>query len=165
VATFLEGYLGTDDDSAAAVGVHLADRVYGLVLAGDRVPPGLVAEHDTAGREVRAGDVLAQVVRGEVRVVDQGSGRVADFAKVVGRDVRGHADGDTRRAVDEQVRQLCRQDRRLLLRAVVVVREVDSVLVDVREHLGRDAGQPGFRVPHRCGAVAVDRAEVALAVD
>ena len=36
------------------------------------------------------------------------SARVADgdLAEVVRRDVRGHADGDPARAVDEQVRQL-----------------------------------------------------------
>ena len=68
-------------------------------------------------------------------------------------------------AVDEQVRELGRQDRRLLLRAVVVVDEVDGVLVDVGEHLAGDRGQPRLRVAHRGGRVAVDRAEVALAVD
>ena len=165
VAGLLEGDLGPDDDPAAAVGVHLADRVDGLVLAGDGVAAGLVAEDRAAGREVRAGDVLAEVVRGQLRVVDEGSGGVADLAEVVRRDVGGHADGDARRAVDEQVRQLGRQDRRLLLRAVVVVDEVDGVLVDVGEHLGRDAGQAGLGVAHGRRAVAVDRAEVALAVD
>ena len=69
------------------------------------------------------------------------------------------------RAVDEQVRQLGRQDRRLLLGAVVVVDEVDGVLVDVGEHLAGDRGQARLGVAHRGGGVAVDRAEVALAVD
>ena len=68
-------------------------------------------------------------------------------------------------AVDEEVRELGRQDRRLLLGAVVVVLEVDGLLVDVVEHLGGDRGQARLRVAHRRGAVAVDRAEVALAVD
>ena len=98
----------------------------------------LEAEDRAAGREVRARDVLAEVVRGELRVVDQGDRRVDDLAEVVRRDVRRHADGDARRAVDEQVRQLGRQDRRLLLGAVVVVDEVDGLLVDVGEHLGGD---------------------------
>ena len=74
-------------------------------------------------------------------------------------------DGDARAAVDEQVRQPCRQDRRLLLGAVVVVLEVDGLLVDVVEHLGGDRREAGLRVAHRGRAVAVDAAEVALAVD
>ena len=95
----------------------------------------------------------------------EGDRRVADLAEVVGRDVRGHPDGDARRAVDEQVRQLRREDRRLLLRPVVVRDEVDGLLVDVGQHLGRDRGQPRLGVAHRRGPVAVDRAEVALAID
>ena len=164
-AGLLEGDLGADDDAAATVGVHLADGVDGLVLAGDRVAAGLVAEDRAAGREVGALDVLAEIVRGQLRVFDQGAGGIADLAQVVGRDVGRHADGDAGRAVDQQVGELGRQDRRLFLGAVVVVDEVDGVLVDVGQHLGRDARQAGLGVAHRRGAVAVDRAEVALAVD
>ena len=69
------------------------------------------------------------------------------------------------RAVDQQVRELGRQDRRLLLGPVVVVDEVDGVLVDVGEHLAGDRGQARLGVAHRGGGVAVDRAEVALPVD
>ena len=164
-AGLLECDLGAHDDPAAAVGVHLADRVDRLLLAGDRVPLRLVAEDRAAGREVRADDVRAQVVGRELRVVDEGDRGVDDLAEVVWRDVRGHPDGDPRRAVDQQVRQLGREDRRLLLRPVVVVDEVDRLLVDVGEHLGGDRGQARLRVAHRRGAVAVDRAEVALPVD
>ncbi len=81
------------------------------------------------------------------------------------RDVRGHADRDPAAAVDEQVRKPGRQDRRFLLRSVVVVRVVDGLLVDVGQHLGGDRGQARLRVAHRGGGVAVDRSEVPLAVD
>ena len=40
---------------------------------------------------------------------------VDDLAQVVRRDVGGHADGDAGRAVDQQVRDRRRQDRRLLV--------------------------------------------------
>ena len=69
------------------------------------------------------------------------------------------------RAVDEQVGQPRRQHRRLLLLAVVVRDEIDGFLVDVGEELVRDLLQPALRVAHRGGVVAVDRAEIALAVD
>ena len=99
-----------------------------------------------------------------VGIVDVGDHRVRDLAQVVRRDVGGHADRDPRRAVDQQVRQLGRQDRRLLLGAVVVVDVVDGVLVDVGEHLGGDRREAGLRVPHGRGGVPVDRPEVALPV-
>ncbi len=48
---------------------------------------------------------------------------------------------------------------------VVVGGEVDGVGVDVGEHLAGDAGEAGLGVTHGGGRVAVDGAEVALAVD
>ena len=53
-----------------------------------------------------------------------------DLAQVVRRDVRGHADGDAGRAVDQQVGDARRQHDRLGARVVVVRDEVDGVAVD-----------------------------------
>ena len=78
------------------MGVHLADGVDALPLAGQRVAPLLVAEDRGAGREVRAQRRVAQLVAGQVGVVDQRDGGVGDLAQVMGRDVGGHADGDAR---------------------------------------------------------------------
>jgi hypothetical protein len=87
------------------------------------------------------------------------------IAQVVRRDVRRHADRDARAAVDEQVRHR-RREHLGLLEAVVEVRlEIDGALVDVAQHLHRDARQPRLRVPVGRRRIAVDRAEVALAVD
>jgi hypothetical protein len=52
-----------------------------------------------------------------------------------------------------------------LLLAVVVRPEIDGFLVDVGQQLVADARHADFGVAHRRGVVAVDRAEVALAVD
>ncbi|MEY3073315.1 MAG: hypothetical protein RLZZ353_1511 [Actinomycetota bacterium] len=106
-----------------------------------------------------------QVVGGQRRVVDDGDGGVDQLAEVVRRDVRRHPDGDAGRAVREQVREPCRQDDRLLLVAVVVRDEVDGLLVEVAQQLHREARQPRLGVAHRGRRVAVDRAEVAVAVD
>ena len=161
----LERDLGAHDHPAAAVGVHQPDGVDRLPLPAQQVALLLVAEDRPPSREVRSGDVLAEVVGGQLGVVDQGDRRVGDLAEVVRRDVRGHADRDAGAAVDQQVRDLRREDGRLLLRPVVVVDEVDGLLVDVGEHLAGDRREPRLRVAHRGRAVAVDRAEVALAVD
>ncbi len=162
---FLERDLGPHDDPAPAMGVHLPDGVDDLPFAGQQVALALVPVDRPPGREVRPEYVLAQVIRGQIRIVDHGDGRVDDLAEMVGRDVRGHPDGDPGTAVDEQVRQPGRQDRRLLLRPVVVVDEVDRVLVDVGQHLAGDRRQSRFGVAHRRRRVAVDRSEVALAID
>ena len=100
-----------------------------------------------------------------LRVLQQVQAGVDHLVQVVRRDVRRHAHRDAGRAVDQQVRHARRQHQRLLLRAVVVGAEIDGVLVDVGQHLVRDLRQADFGVAHRRGVVAIDRAEVALAVD
>jgi hypothetical protein len=98
-------------------------------------------------------------------VLQQVQAGVDDLVEVVRRDVGGHAHRDAGAAVDQQVGQPRRQHRGLLLGAVVVGREVDGFLVDVGQHLVRDLRQADLGVAHRRGVVAVDAAEVALAVD
>jgi hypothetical protein len=164
-ADLLERDLGAHHDPAATVRVHLADRVDRLPLARQDVALLLEPEDRPPGREVRSPDVPAQVVRGDLGVLDQRDRRIGNLAEMVRRDVGRHPDRDPGAAVDEQVRELGREDRRLLLRAVVVVVVVDGVLVDVGQHLGGDPGEARLRVAHRRRAVAVDRPEVALPVD
>ena len=81
------------------------------------------------------------------------------------RDRGRHADGDALRAVGEQVREGGGQDDRLLLVAGIVLAEVDRVLVDAFEEEAGDVGHPRFGVAIGGGGVAVDIAEIALAVD
>ena len=99
------------------------------------------------------------------RIAQQGEAGVHDLGQVVRRDIGRHADRDAGRAVDQQVRQARREHRRLHFLAVVVRDEIDRFLVDVGQHLRRDPLQPAFGVAVGRRAVAVDRAEVALAVD
>ena len=139
----------------------------------DRARPGLVdllqlfggIENLPAGGEVRALDVAAQLGDADVLVVEQLDERRADLAEVVRRDVGRHADGDAGRAVDQQVRQPRRQDDRLGLGAVVVRPERNGGLLDLGEHLVADPREPALGVAHGGGAVAVERSEVARAVD
>ena len=91
--------------------------------------------------------------------------RVDDLAQVVRRDVGGHADGDAAGAVDHEVRHAAGQHSGLAPRLVVVGHPVDRVGVEVAQHLGGDAAEAGLRVAHGRRRVALDRAEVALAVD
>ena len=164
----LVGNFGDDDRLAIlADGVdrHLAahhDRAAAEVIGG---ADALVAEDDAAGRKIRTRNDLDEVVDPERGVVDQRDAGVDHLAEIVRRDVGGHADRDAAGAVDEQVGEFRRQDHRLLLGAVIVRLEVDRVLVDVVEQVVRDLGEARFRVAHRRRHIAVDRTEIALAVD
>ena len=149
-AHVLELGAGADGDAAAA----------GL----ERLPDAGAAEHDAAGGEVRAGDDADQLFQRGVRVGDQRHGGVDDLAGVVRRDIGGHADGDAVAAVDQQVGEAGGKDLGFGFRLVIVRLEIDRVLVDVGQQQGGGAGEPHFRVPHRCRVIAVHRAEIALPV-
>ena len=158
------------DDDPLGVRVDLFDL--GLRPHDDAAAPGpvrvtdaLAAAHVAAGREVRTLHDLLELLLREVGLGEQRDDRIADLGQVVRRDVRRHSDRDSRRAVDQQVRELRRQDRRLLDAAVEVVAERDGVLVDVLDELEGEPLQPGLGVPVGRGGITVDRAEVPLPVD
>jgi hypothetical protein len=131
----------------------LADLLDGGPAAHDhRAAPGLErrqdpgpALDDAAGREVGAGDQLEQLVVGQVGPLDQGQDAADDLGQVVRRDRRGHADRDAGGAVQEQVRDLGRQDRGLELLVVVVRLPVDGLLVEIGEQLARRSWPGGTR--------------------
>ncbi len=88
-----------------------------------------------------------------------------DLGQVVRRNVGRHAHRDAGRTVDQQVGNLGGQHQRLVLGTVVVGAEIDRFLVQIGQQFMRDLGHAHFGVTHRRRVVAVDRAEVALAVD
>jgi hypothetical protein len=120
---------------------------------------------DPVGRKVGARDDLHQFVDVGIGLLEQPQARVHHLAEVVRRDVGRHPYRNTGGPVDQQVRDLAGQDRRLLLLTVVVGDEVDGFLVDVRQQLASDALQPALGVAISRRVVAVHRPEVALPVD
>ena len=99
------------------------------------------------------------------RIVDHRQAGVDDLGEVVRRNVGGHAHRDARRSIDQQVRVTRRHDARLGERFVIVRNEVDGLAVEVREQFPGDARHAHLGVTHRRRHVAIDRAEIALAVD
>ena len=81
------------------------------------------------------------------------------------RDVGRHADGDAAGAVDQQVRELGRQDHRLLLAPVIVRLKIDGLVLEIVEKSHGGAREPNLGVALGRGRIAVDRAEIALPVD
>ena len=157
-----------DDDLEAAVLLFLN---FGPAPQGNFAAAGGVgganaaaAHDDTAGGEVRPFDVLHQAGQVDVRVLDEGHRAVDDFAEVVGRDVGGHAHGDTGGAVDQEVREPAGQNAGLFFVLVKVGAEVHRVLVDVGEQLHGHLAHPGLGVSVGSRGVAVHAAEVALTV-
>ena len=162
------GNLGKDQAAAAGLGgLHVS-----LGAHGNGAAAGLVAllntgtaHDDGAGGEVRTGHDLHEFVDGGVGVVDQVTGGLDRLGEVVRGDVGGHADGDALAAVNQQVGEARRQCHGLGERFVVVGLPVDSILLQVTQQFHGGLCQAALGVTHGCRAVAVDVAEVAVAVD
>jgi len=152
-------------DMTAAAGIGLRNHVLALAIFAGRT----IAKHHASGWEIRTGNELHQVFDGDVLAlvvaIDQVAQRIAHLAQVVRRDIGGHAHRDAAGAVDQQIGQGSRQHAGLFERAVEIVRPLDRILVDVVQHLEGNFRQPRLGVAHGRRVVAVDRAEVALAVD
>ena len=151
LADFFDGGFGAHDETAAA--------------RFDRRLRCLRGRRCTAGREIRAGNELHHFFQRGVGLFDQQDGGIDDFAQVVRRNVGGHADGDTAGAVDEEIRNPRGQNDRLFARLVEVRDEIDGFFFEVGENFFGDFRQARFGVPHGRRGIAVDGAEVSLAVD
>ena len=81
------------------------------------------------------------------------------------RNVGRHADGDAAGAVDDEIGDARGQNRGLECGLVVVGGEVDGLHVDVGEQFAGDARHAALGVTHGRGRIAIDGAEVALAID
>ena len=126
----------------------------------------VVAEDRAAGREVRAVD--------DTRTARRWSGPGSSMSAIVASAISPRWCGGMLVAMptampDEpltsRLGSFAGSTRRLLARAVVVLDEVDGLLVDVGQQLGGDRRHARLGVAHGRRRVAVDRAEVALAVD
>jgi hypothetical protein len=143
---------GAQAQAAAAVAIGLDDMVPGL-------------DQNATGRQIGPLDLLEQRLEGRVRLVEQPAQRSAKLGDVVRRDAGRHADGDAAGAVGQEVGQGRRQHHRLLVAAIIGRAEVDGVLVDAFEQRLGEGAEARLGVAHGRGVVAVDVAEVALAVD
>ena len=75
--------------------------------------------------------MLHKSVGVDVWIVDIGAASVYHLAEVVCRDVGSHTYGDTIAAIDQEVRNLCRHNRRLHKGVVEVGIHIDGVLLEV----------------------------------
>src|ERR1700683_4512760 len=164
----LIGELGDDDVLAilAALfdgnfGAHLEGAAAGFVGLLD----ALAAINVTGGGKIGAGDELHDLFQIGFGLFNQHDRGFDDFFQIVRRNIGGHADGDAGRAVDEEAGNARRQDDPFFFSFIEVGDKLDGFFFDVREHFFGDFGKARFGVTHGRGWIAVDRAEVALAVD
>ena len=92
------------------------------------------------------------------------STRVNDFAKIVGRNVGCHTNGDTGCSVYQKIWKTGRQYHRLFLRLIKVRDKVYSIFIDISKHFHGNFAESGFCITHGSCAVAVYGTEVSMSV-
>ena len=158
------------DDDRVAVLAPLLDRRPGphhevaasFLVGADH--SGSAAEY-AASRKIGPFYDIENALESRVRVLDQLDRGVDELAEVVGRDVRGHANGNAVRAVDQEVRGGGRQMFGLFRRIVVVRPVIHRIHFDVFQQRLRIRREARLGVAHRRRRIAIDRTEVALAGD
>ena len=140
---------GARGERASAGGVGLANAV----AADDR----------TSGGPVGARNIAHQLFKRGIRVSHEELCSIHHFAEIMRGQIGGHAYGDARTAVDQQVRNCGRQYGRLFELVVVVRREVNGVFVDIRVHAESCRAESSLGITGGCRAV-VQGTEVTVAV-
>ena len=97
-------------------------------------------------------------------VVQQRQASLDNLAQIMRRYVGCHPDGDTRRAIDQQLRDARRQNRRFMFAFIIVGNKIDCFHVDVGQQFLGAARHADFGIAQRCGGVAVHGAEITLPV-
>ena len=148
--------------------LHVDHRAHGDGAAAGavRILNALGAQNLRTGREVRALNASHQSVQqlliGRVRVLQEPLHTLSNLTQVVRRDIGRHTHSNTRRTVNQQVRDARGQNGRLQGLAIVVGLEINGVLVDVAHHLQGDGSHLGLGVSRRRGTVVTGGAEVTL---
>ena len=160
------GYLGYDDILVVVLGFDFGLGAYEHSAAACLIGflDSVVAVDGAAGGEVGSHDYFCQFLYAQVGIVDQSHRCVDGVGQIVCGHVCGHAHGDARSTVHQQVGEACGKHHRLAPGVVVVRLEVDGIGIDVAEHFLAELRKAHLGVSHGRRSVAVDAAEVAVAV-
>ena len=136
-----------------------------LAAAGGVSRTNTAATHnDTAGGEIRAGDMLHQIRHSHFRIIQHTDASIDHFRQVMGRNIGSHANGNTGRTVYQQIGETAGQNTGFFPGFVKVRIPVYCIPVNIPEHFVGHFGKPGFGITVSCRGVAIHRTEVTVAV-
>src|SRR5260370_1428134 len=98
----------------------------------------LIEKPDTTLKEVMKiwpGHNFHHFFQSRIGLFNQQNRRVHDLAQVVRRDVRGHANSDAARAIDQQIRDTRRKHYGFFARLIEVWNEIDGFFFQVGENI------------------------------
>ena len=158
------------DDQLLTITLHLlhADSTAQLQAAfagGEIILYAFDATEKSTGRKIRALDEFHQFRNRDLRLVNLCTDAVHDFAEIVRGHVCGHANRDSRAAVDEQIRKRRRKNSRLGETLVVVRDEIHRVLVHVLHQRRAEMRQTRLGITHGRRRIVFDRSEVTFSIN
>jgi hypothetical protein len=98
---------------------------------GERIDDSGASENEPAGRKIRSRHHFQNLGKRRGGLLDQMNRGIDNFGEIVRWNVGGHAHGDARRAVHQQVRHTRRQYFRLHFAFVIVGAEIDGLFIDI----------------------------------
>ena len=98
--------------------------------------------------EVWGFDILHQAIKVYVGIVNISTTSFDNFAKVVGRHIRSHTNGNTITSVYKKIRNLCRHDARFDKGIIEVVRHVYSIFLQVVHDVLTHLAESTLRITH-----------------
>ena len=136
---------------------------------GIRRDDALAPDNLCARRKIRTGHNLHQIFDGYILeptpVVNHIDDCVAQLGQVVRWDAGSHAHGDAGGTHQQHIGECGGQHGWLLGATIVVVPPIDRVFLQISQKLFAIARETCLGVTHGRGRVAIDRTEVALAID
>ena len=90
------------------------------------------AINNAGRREIGGRDNIDQLINRQIRVFQQGQTGGNHFRQVVRRNVGGHTHGNTRRTINQQIRDTRGQNQRLLFGTIIVRSEINGFFFDIR---------------------------------
>ena len=130
----------------AFVHCSLLQRAFALgIHANDVVDRG---DHFRFGREIRALDVLHQVIQRGAGIFQQVNTGIGHFAQIVRRNIRAHAHGNAGGAIEQHIGQPGRQQLGLIHGAIEIGQPFHRSLAQLGQQHFRIRRQLGFRITH-----------------
>ena len=114
------------------------------------------AVYKAAAGKVGAGDDFNELIEADIRIVNDRAGRIDHLSQIVWRNIGGHADRNTSRAIHQQIRQCCGEDGWLSRAFLVVGHEINGIFVDILKHLFGDRFEFTLSITIRSRRIAVD---------
>ncbi len=125
----------------------------------------LAPENAATCGEIGTRDELHELIYGDGRIINEGANAVHNFPEIMGGNIGGHADGNTRGAIHEEVWKSRRNNGGLCGALLVIGGEIHGILIDIAKEFFGELGETALSVTVSSRRVAVHRTEVTLWVN